>query len=203
LNIRNLADEIIDGRRLKRGENFDYFLTADINELSFNADRIRKAVCGDDVHLCTIINGKSGRCSENCKFCAQSACHSTNIDEYSFLDSEEILKECRHNADMGVHRFAIVTAGRALSGEAFEKALDSYKLLKDECNIGLCASLGLISDEQFKRLYESGVRVYHCNIVNSERNFPEICTSHTFKDKIECIKRAKNNGFKVCSGGII
>lgn len=203
INVKTLADEIINGRRLKRGEELSFFFTADLDELCSGADCIRAALCGNHVDLCSIINGKSGRCSENCKFCAQSARHCTGINEYSFLDEEKILAECRHNAEKGVHRFSIVTAGKVLDGDDFEKALSAYRRMNDECDIGLCASHGLLSEEQFQRLWDSGVRMYHSNIETSRRNFPNICTTHTYDDKIACIKRAQKIGFRICSGGII
>jgi biotin synthase len=178
-------------------------LNAGTDELCASADRIRAALCGKRADLCSIINGRSGRCPENCKFCAQSARNHTGIDEYGFLDEEKILAECRHNAERGVHRFSIVTAGRALTDDDFEKAVSAYRRMSAECDIKLCASHGLLTKEQFKRLRESGVTTYHCNIETSRRYFPYICTTHTFDDKIACIKRAKECGLNVCSGGII
>jgi biotin synthase len=203
MNLLNLADEIINGRRLKRDEDLSFFFTAELDELCKGADKIREALCGNKVDLCSIINGRSGKCSENCKFCAQSASHCTGVNEYDFLDEEQILAECKHNDEKGVHRFSIVTAGRTLSGKDFDKAIAAYKRMNNECNIGLCASHGLLTDEQFSQLRESGVRMYHANIETSRRNFPNICTTHTYDDKIKCIKRAKNAGFRICSGGII
>ena len=203
MEIKQLAHEIMEGRRLQRGEDFTVFLNADLKELCDSADQIRQALCGDHVDLCSIINGRSGRCGENCKFCAQSAHNCTGIEEYGFLDEEAILAECRHNAEAGVHRFSIVTAGRTLAGEDFEKAVSAYQRMNRECAIALCGSHGLLTDEQFDRLYASGVRMYHCNIETSRRNFPSICTTHTYDDKIACIRRAQAHGLKVCSGGII
>ena len=198
-----LANEIIGGRRLNKGDDVSFLLSASLSELCKGANRIRAVLCGDRVDLCGIINGKSGKCPENCKFCAQSAHNHTGIREYGFLDENEILEECKHYAKKGVHRFSIVTAGRTLSDEDFEKAVSAYRLMDRECEIDLCASHGLLTEEQFQRLYNSGVRMYHANIETSRRNFPNICTSHTFDDKISCIKRAQKCGFKVCSGGII
>ncbi|MBR1831214.1 MAG: biotin synthase BioB [Ruminiclostridium sp.] len=198
-----IADEIIAGRRLSRNDDLTFLTEAETGELCRNADRIRKALCGDHVDLCSIVNGRSGRCPENCKFCAQSAHNHTGIDEYPFLDEDSIVNECRHNADKGVHRFSIVTAGRTLSDEDFEKAVSAYSRMSRECGIKLCASHGLLTEEQFTRLRESGVTTYHCNIETSRRNFPNICTTHTFDDKIACIKRAQKCGLNVCSGGII
>lgn len=105
--------------------------------------------------------------------------------------------------EKGVHRFSIVTAGKVLDGDDFEKALSAYRRMNEECDIGLCASHGLLSEEQFQRLWDSGVRMYHSNIETSRRNFPNICTAHTYDDKIACIRRAQKVGFRICSGGII
>ena len=202
-NVYAIADEIIAGRRLSRNDDLSFLIKSGTDELCRNADRIRKALCGDHVDLCSIVNGRSGRCPENCKFCAQSAHNRTGIEEYPFLDEDSIVNECRHNADKGVHRFSIVTAGRTLTGGDFEKAVSAYSRMSRECGIKLCASHGLLTEEQFIRLRESGVTTYHCNIETSRRNFPNICTTHTFDDKIACIKRAQKCGLNVCSGGII
>lgn len=203
MNLNKLADEIISGKRLNRNDDLSFFFDCDLNELCLNANRIRLELCGNKVNLCTIINAKSGKCSENCKFCAQSGHHGTKINEYNFLDENEIINDCKSNANKGVHRYSLVTAGRSLNSDDFEKAVVVYKKLYQQCDISLCASHGLLSEEQFKRLKECGVKTYHANIETSRRNFPEICTTHTYDDKIKCIKRAQNAGLKVCSGGII
>ncbi len=203
MDFLKLADEIISGRRLGRQDNTSAFITADLDGLLEGADRIRKTLCGDHIDLCSIINGRSGRGSENCKFCAQSAHNCTGVDEYGFLDEEAILDECRHNAEKGVHRFSIVTAGRTLSGADFDKAVSAYSRMNESVDIELCGSHGLLTDEQFRRLKAAGVKRYHCNIETSRRNFPNICTTHSFDEKIDCIKRAQAAGLQVCSGGII
>ncbi len=202
-SIQQLTQEILQGRRLKRGENFSFFLTADLTELCKNADRLREHFCGNRVDLCTIINGKSGRCSEDCKFCAQSAHNPSGCSEYAFLDVDTIVNDAKQNAAEGVHRYSIVTAGRNLSDQDMEKALQAYRKLRKECSISLCASHGFLSYEQFLALKEAGVNRYHENIETSRRNFPNICTTHTYDDKIESIQLAQKAGFDVCSGGII
>ena len=201
--MENLAKEIIAGRRLKRGEDFSFFLTADEDELLKGANIIREELCGNKVDLCTIINGRSGCCSENCKFCAQSAHHHTGIKEYEFLASDIILEDCKKNEAKGVHRYSIVTAGRSLTGKDFDKAIEAYKKMHEECDIELCASHGLLNEEAFVRLKEVGVSMYHANIETSRRNFPNVCTTHTYEDKLNEIDLAKKVGLKVCSGGII
>ncbi|MBQ8679827.1 MAG: biotin synthase BioB [Treponema sp.] len=202
-NLNELSDDIIKGKRFGRTDDLSFFKTCDIKELTKAADKIRAHFKGDRVDLCTIINGRSGKCGENCKFCAQSAHNHTGCEEYSFLDEEKIISEAKSNQDEGVNRFAIVTAGRALTGEDFEKALHVYERMNKELSINLCASMGFINREQFKRLRKAGVTSYHHNIETSRRNFPNICTSHSYDMKIETIKIAQEEGLCVCSGGII
>lgn len=198
-----IVKEIIEGRRLSRNEDLSFLLTEDLEKLCQGADEIRKALCGDYVELCSIINGRSGRCGEDCKFCAQSAHNITGAKEYPFLPVNEILADCLQHQEKGVRRYSIVTAGRALTGAEMEQALLAYRTMRECCKIGLCASHGLLSGEDFKRLKESGVSRYHANIETSRKNFPNICTTHTFDDKIEVINRAREAGLSVCSGGII
>ena len=203
MNILTLAQEIIDGRRLTREDDLSFFLTCDLDDLCKGADQIREARIGDKVDLCSIINGRSGRCPEDCKYCAQSAHHHTNCEVYDFLPEEKIVELCKLNESEGVDRFSIVTAGKALTGKEFDKAIHAYETMKKECKIDLCASMGFLSADQLHRLHEAGVTSYHHNIETSRRNFPNICTTHTFEDKLEVIRRAQAAGLSVCSGGII
>lgn len=203
LNAIEIAEKIIQGDRLKISDDLNFFLESSLEDLQRGASLIQKNFCGNHVDLCTIINGKSGRCGENCKYCAQAACHKTGIEGYNFLSAEKILKVALMNEKFGVNRFSIVTSGRSLSGKDFEKAIETYKLLKKNLKIDLCASHGILTAEQFKKIFSVGVTTYHHNIETSRRFFSEICTSHTFDDRIKTIKLAQNAGLKVCSGGII
>lgn len=203
MDLKKLADDIINGKRLTRKDDLSFFIDCELDALLEGADKIREYFCGDKVDLCTIINGRSGRCGEDCKYCAQSAHNHTNCEVYDFLPKEKILAEALANEKEGVDRFAIVTAGRSLSGEDFEKAIDAYETMHKECKLDLCASLGFLTKEQFHRLHEAGVTSYHDNIETSRRNFPNICTTHTYNEKIATIKAAQEEGFCVCSGGII
>ena len=198
-----LAEKIIDGCRLTRQDDLHFFLQEPLEELMTGAGILQKHFCGNHVDLCTIINGRSGRCSENCKYCAQAACHHTGIDEYPFLSQEEIIANALENQKAGVNRFAIVTSGRALGGREFDQAIAAYEKMRDTLSIGLCASHGIITREQFQRLRAAGVTSYHHNIETSRRFFPQICTSHTYDDRIKTIKIAQEEGLCVCSGGII
>lgn len=203
MDILKLADEIIEGKRLSREDDLDFFVTCNLNDLCAGADKIREACIGDRVDLCSIINGMSGRCPEDCKYCAQSAHNHTDCEVYDFLPEEKIMEACKTNEKEGVDRFAIVTAGRALSGEEFDKAITAYERMNKECDIELCASMGFLSADQLHRLHEAGVTSYHHNIETSRRNFPNICSTHTYDMKIETLKKVKAEGMYACSGGII
>ena len=134
------AEEIIKGKRLTQEDDVSFLLTEDLDALRRGADAIRKALCGQYAELCSIINGRSGRCPENCKFCAQSACWQTKIEEYPFLEPTAILSDCRLHEARHVRRYSVVTAGRALSGQEFEQALAAYRSMAKNCDINLCAS---------------------------------------------------------------
>lgn len=203
VDILALAEEIVSGRRLKRSGDLSFFRDCALGDLEAGADLIRKKYRGNTVDLCSVINGKSGRCGENCKFCAQSAHNSTACEVYGFLEEDKIVAEAKKCQDAGVNRFSIVCAGRATAGEDFEKALHAYKRMKSELKIGLCASMGFLTREQLRDLKRAGVTSYHHNIETSRRNFPDVCTSHTYEMKIQTIKAAQEEGLCVCSGGII
>lgn len=202
--MKTLASEIIKGRRLTSHDDLSFFQTADLTALCEGADEIRRALCGTKADLCTIINGRSGRCSEDCRFCAQSASHHSPCETYSFLSSRSILENCGRVHACGVDRFSIVTAGRSLKGADLESAVSAYADMHQKYpGMLLCASHGLLSGDDLKRLKEAGVTTYHCNLETSERFFPQICTTHTYADKLETINLAKAAGLKVCSGGIL
>lgn len=202
--IRELAREIIKGRRLTGEDDLSVFEHADLEELAAGADEIRRALCGDHVDLCTIINGRSGRCSEDCKFCAQSSHNHTGCGQYGMLGTEEILADCQERAAEGVHAYSIVTAGRTVVGRDLDHLTGVYRELHRQFpGMRLCASHGMLTVEAFSQLKEAGVTMAHCNLETSRRNFPNICTTHTYEDKLREIRAAQEAGLTVCSGGII
>lgn len=202
-HIRKTAEEVTAGRRLGRGDDLGFLFDGDISELCSASNFIRRELQGSRVNLCSIVNGKSGRCSEDCRYCAQSVHNHAQIEEYPFLSVDKLMESCRENAEAGVHRFAIVTAGRTLQGEEFKRELEAFQTMRRTYKIKLCASNGLLTKEQFVELKEAGVSRYHENIETSRRNFPNVCTTHTLDEKIQCMKDAKEAGLQVCSGGII
>lgn len=201
--IQSLTEQIIGGYRLGREDDLSVLLEAELPEVCAGADAIRRELCGDRADLCTIVNARSGRCSEDCRFCAQSAHYHTSADEYPFLGDEEILAEARRNEAAGIHRYSIVTSGRGLKGAELEQALDVYRRLRGETHLKLCASHGLQTEEEFRRMKEAGVERCHCNLEASKRYFPFVCTTHTYEDKVNNIRHAQAAGLEVCSGGII
>lgn len=201
-SIEKFKEKVLDGGMLDKEEIFK-IQNEDLRQLMKCADEIRKKMCGNKFNLCTIINGKSGRCSEDCKYCAQSVHFRTYAKEYGLLDSDTVLKSAESNCSQGVHRFSIVTSGRKLTSKEVDEVADIYNSINDECSIELCASHGLLSYEELKKLKEAGVTRYHNNLETSRRYFPNICTTHTYDEKIATIKNAMKAGLKVCSGGII
>ncbi|MEG0592168.1 MAG: biotin synthase BioB [Coprobacillus sp.] len=178
-------------------------LCEDLDELCFYANEIRKHFCQNKFDVCSIVNGKSGTCSENCRFCSQSSFYQTLSDKYPLMSLEDIKKEANYNALKGVQRFSIVTSGKKLSQKETHDICEIYKDLKENVSIGLCASCGLLDLKQLKQLKESGVQRYHNNLETSKGFFSQICTSHTYEDKINTLKQAKEAGLDICSGGIM
>ena len=200
--LNNLENKILNENYHITRQEAIALVTTDSEKLFLSAEKIRKKFCGNSFDICSIINGKSGKCTENCKYCAQSAHYKTNIKEYPLLETDEIFEQAKHNADKNVTRFAIVTSGKKLTDGEIDKVCQTYRKIKDNCKILLCGSMGLLSYKQFVKLKEAGVTRYHCNLETSRNFFPNVCTTHTYNDKINTILNAKKAGLEVCSGGI-
>ena len=170
--LEEFTRQILSGEQEQiKTEDVLFLLDADLEMLCRSADRIRKHFCKDHGDLCTIINGKSGKCSEDCRFCAQSSHHRTHAEDYAFLPAEEILKDCRMQERKGIHRYSVVTAGKSLEGEDFSRALKAYRVMSEQCSVSLCASHGFLSYDAFLDLKRNGVTRYHCNLETSRRFF--------------------------------
>lgn len=174
-----------------------------ILELCNCANNIRQTFMGKEVDLCTIMNAKSGHCTEDCKFCAQSAHYKTNAAVYDLVSKDAALKLARENESEGVNRFSLVTSGRGVTGEEFQKVIQIYKDLNKEIKIDLCASLGILDFEELIKLKEAGVTMYHHNLETCGEYYKEICTTHSYDERIDTINVAKKAGMEICSGGII
>lgn len=174
-----------------------------IVQLCYSANKVREFFCGKEVDLCTIMNAKSGSCTEDCKFCAQSAHYKTNAEVYELVSEKAALKLAKENENEGVNRFSLVTSGRGATGSDFDKILDIYEALNREMKIDLCASLGILGYEQLLKLREKGITMYHHNLETSREYYKNICTTHSYDERIDTINAAKKAGMVVCSGGII
>ena len=172
-------------------------------ELYAFANEVRKQHCSNRFDLCSIINARSGKCGENCKWCAQSGHHTTDICEYDLIDSKAAIDQALSNHKRGVHRFSFVTSGKAISTDNLDKLCVMYDLIKAQCDISLCASMGLLDKNGLQKLKDHGIVHYHCNVESSRSFFPQVCSSHSYDDKIATIKAAQEVGLKICSGGII
>ena len=174
-----------------------------IDALLAGAEQLTNKFCDKKFDSCSIVNARSGRCSENCKWCAQSAHFKTGCNTYDLVDAHEARRVARYNAERGVGRFSLVASGRAMRGKALESVCKLLKEVKEEDGISTCASLGLLNEEELQQLWNAGVHRYHCNLETAPSYFPGLCTTHSHADKLKTIKAAKRIGFEVCSGGII
>lgn len=201
--VTDLKEKVLRGEAITREEAIA-LADAPLQELTEAADQIRKAVCGNGFDICTIINGKCGRCSEDCKYCAQSVHYHTSCTEsYPLLPTEELMAGARYNAEHGVLRYSIVTSGKRLSDREVDQVCESIRAIKKEVNIEICVSFGLLSEEAFRKIKAAGASRVHCNLESSARYFPQVCTTHTYEEKIETLKAAKRAGLSICSGGIL
>lgn len=209
LNITNLKDKILDGYEITFEEakaliNIDHINDKEsMEKLISCANEIRKNFSGNSLDLCTIMNVKNGNCSEDCKYCAQSAHYKTNITPYSFLKEEEIIERAKDVESKGAHKFSMVSSGRGPSDSEIDKICSIYEKLGEETNISLCGSFGILKEGQAEKLRDSGVKMYHHNLESSREFYKTLCSTHTFEDRVNTIKLVQKAGLKVCSGGII
>lgn len=203
--IDSLKDRILAGGTIS--EEQAYALSETLPEASQHlrdaAAQITAALCERTFDSCSIVNARSGLCSENCKWCAQSKHHNTNCESYDLINEDECMAAAHDNSSKGVLRFSLVASGRAVKGKALTSMCRLLKRAKDETGIFTCASLGLLDADDLQQLWDAGVRRYHCNLETAPSHFGRLCTTHTIDDKIRTIKAARAIGFEVCSGGII
>lgn len=204
--ILAFGNKVLNGGEIAREEAVALAAVED-QELPFllaMADRIRQRFVGDKVDLCAIVNGRSGMCSENCTFCAQSAHHKADISVYPLLSADELVAAAKQAQDGGALRFSIVTSGRGVDGDSdFPQIIAALERINKETKLMVCASLGTLTLERAKALKAAGVSRYHHNIESSRSFYPNVCTTHTYDDKAVTISIAHEAGLEVCSGGII
>ncbi|BEP28176.1 biotin synthase BioB [Helicovermis profundi] len=207
--IENLKENILNGQNITFDQairliNIDISDDESLNTLFSCANQIRENFVGNKVDLCTIENVKSGKCSEDCKYCAQSVYYSTGVNEYDLMEYDEILKNVLKIQNKGVNRYSLVTSGRGIIDNIeFDKLLNIYSNLKKDTNINICASHGLATKKQILNLKKAGVSRYHHNIETCKSNYANICSTHTYEDRIITIKNALSVNMDVCCGGIL
>ena len=173
------------------------------NELRERAHETTLKCVEQRFDFCAIINAKSGRCTENCKWCAQSAHWKTGCETYGWVGTEACVKAAKEAESNGADRIGIVTSGRTLSHEDVENVCAALREMRKASRIGLCASLGLLSEQDLKRLKDAGLERVHCNLETAPSLFPSLCSTHSTADKLATLRAAKKLGFQVCCGGII
>lgn len=173
------------------------------DELCEASDAVRRRWSGNHVHTCSIVNARSGKCGEDCKWCAQSMHHNTGVTEYEHISRDEMMRAFHANKEHGVMRFSLVTSGRKMGGAHLDYFCRLVEEAREEGGVGLCASMGLLSRDELQKLWDAGVRRYHCNLETSPSYFPKLCSTHTIADKLKTIREAREIGFDICSGGII
>lgn len=178
--------------------------TCSTDQLCEAADKVRRQRCGNAIDTCSIVNARSGRCPEDCKWCAQSHKHKTGITEYDMIGRTELLSAAKECSMRGVKRLSLVTSGRKVQGTPLQYFCDMYREISNE-NPGLflCASMGLLDKEALRQLHEAGVKRYHCNLETGSSYFPSLCTTHSHTDKLHTIRAAREVGMDICCGGII
>lgn len=207
VQIEKIKNRVLAGEDLTYDEAIFLMNIKDEEELLeglFNASReVKEKYNKHEVSLCSIISGKVGSCSEDCKFCAQSAHYSTEVETKPLPTYEQIKRAAEETESSGVKRFSIVSSGKGLDGKDLEDVIAYYNRLSEDTDLHLCASLGILSEEALEKLSRSGVQMYHHNLESGRDYYEKICSTHSYDERIETIKLAKKLGMKVCCGGII
>lgn len=201
--IKEITDCVIGGGELSYEQALALSLVQDKEALYEGAYRITRHFMGNKFDACSIINAKSGNCSEDCKWCAQSGHYNTNVTLYPLLPAAECVRHAVYNRAQGIGRFALVTSGKRVSTADMERICNTIRQIKEQSDIKCCASMGLLSKEQLQQLHDSGVENYHCNIETAPSYFTTLCSTHTMEEKLAVIEAAREVGFRICCGGII
>jgi len=203
--IDTVEEKVLAGGRILKEQAESLLETPDeyVLRLLAAADHIRIHFKGWKFDSCSLINARSGRCGENCAFCAQSVHYATDCETYDLRSTDKILGAARSAREAGASRFCTVTSGGALSPSEFDALIASLQIVKDEVQIPLDASLGFLDDERVERLKQVGVTRYNHNLETARDYFPSICTTHTFEERVDTVRKALNNGLSACCGGIM
>ena len=198
-----IADRIINGGAIDRDEALWLLQHAERQALHDAAHRVTKACTPQVFDFCGIVNARSGKCSENCKWCAQSAHWKTNCDNWGWIGTDACVKAAQDAEEKGAVRFAIVTSGRSQTPQQLDEICAALREMRKRTHVHLCASLGLIDEAALIKLKEAGLERVHCNIETAPSHFDALCSTHTIAEKIQTLRTARKLGLQICSGGII
>jgi biotin synthase len=200
-----VEDRILSGEKIRRSDAEALLETPDehLMRLTAAADRIRLTFKGRSFDSCSLINARSGLCGEDCAFCAQSKRYASERDTYGLVSGDEILAAARSASEAGASRFCTVTSGGALSPAEFDSLVDSLSRVHEELDIALDASVGFLDEEQARKLRNAGVTRYNHNLETSHDYYPEICSTHTFDQRVATVRTVIDSGLSACCGGII
>ena len=202
-DVNELKDKVLDNYKVTKEDALN-LIDVPLDDLTNAANEIRQSFCGNSFDACMLINVKSGRCSENCKFCAQSNHYNADIETYPLLTREELKEKSLAIYNAGFKRISYVASGRKVTNKDFETLSNLIGDLKEECNdMRICVSLGLLTRDQIKRLNDVGVDRIHNNLESSRDYFKEICTTHSYDEKIGTLKLINDESVMICSGGIV
>lgn len=157
----------------------------------------------NNVEFCSLINARNGKCSQNCKYCAQSSHYNTDIESFPLVDIQDVKKSALDALKNKVSRFAIVTSGKTPDESDFDKMLEMIKEINNIKGLKSCASIGILNEEQAQKLAAAGLKRFHHNINTAESYYPEVCTTHTFEERINTCRLVKKYGMELCCGVIL
>lgn len=201
--LKAWTERILQGGSLTPEEALRLPELAPLEDLIRASARITRHCCGRSFDLCSIINAKSGKCPEDCGWCAQSARYRTGISVYPLVPVEETMRHAVCNEQAGIRRFSWVTSGKRLTDAEVDRICAQAEEVRRKTGLQLCASLGLIGEEALRRLRRAGITRYHCNLETAPSRFPELCTTHTQEQKQQTLDAARRAGMDLCCGGIL
>ena len=192
---------MLEGEDITRDEALLLAELPDAMALFFTANMIREETRGKRADLCSIVSAKTGACPEDCRYCAQSSAAQVELQTHPLVSLDNIIEKAQRARSHGAGRFCIVTSGKNVNATELDRIAEMAAAIKKE---GLlpCATLGLLNAEQLVALKQAGLHRYHHNLETSRRFFPEICSTHTYEQKLDTIAAAREAGLSICSGGI-
>lgn len=204
--VDDALERVLAGERLDRTDGLA-LIAQPVEPLAAAGAAVRDQFGDGTVDACSIVNAKAGNCAEDCGFCAQSVHFDTGIDTYGFLGPEKILEAAKRAERDGAQRFGIVVAEKGVSKEhrpdEWDEVIESIRLVRDECDLEVDASLGILTEEEAEILAAEGINHYNHNIETSPNYFPEIVGSHSFEDRVRTLETAKAAGMDLCAGVIL